>query len=561
MNALKLFFVCCFLGTIFLSWHFRGQFAEVESALNGESSSVTADIVETEPDEIPLPEESRTGWDVGVEQPAAVSRPVNLSSVLPDKFRIWGGVVAANSGTAILTYLDETERDNKVTVGLVCDVRSGRGLARWKLDEFVSPYAIHRDGHTSIFTRKDGVLSARETLFIGRKVDGTNVPEFEKWQPLVDSSASKQEFNPEFEIIWAEFAGRDHIATLNKNGKLHIWDVRNLERRGVVTGVKGTPALTPDGNKIAFLTDQRVSLLDPDSLEVVASNLVGELPEDAALAFQPGGRQLAISGKRRTLVFDTRELVARETMIESLSSSRGMELMSEIAWFGDYLYCHERLYSIDSPIPVWTFSAARWLKPMQGELWGVVKSKQDRDKFVFRSFDVPVARLAHELDEIYRNEDIIALQSGDPVSIDVSGLPVERRGEIYGVLASRIQENGFLPSQNAEVTLRAFLEQPRETEVTYSLMWSGKQKFVFSYRIEAARMEFVKGEDRLWHARKYILPPGSIAEDKMPRSEFVEQWGGPDYDLFNDYKLPRFLCARRGTRSLGSFRLWAEGLE
>jgi hypothetical protein len=156
---------------------------------------------------------------------------------------------------------------------------------------------------------------------------------------------------------------------------------------------------------------------------------------------------------------------------------------------------------------------------------------------------------------------VIAIRIGDPVRIDVAGIPQERRHEVREALKRRLADDGYRPSSNAKVTLRASLEAAKRTTVRYTKMWSGDEKFEYSYEIQRARMELVKNNKTLWSTTAYDAPPSVIAEHKLPETEFVSSWGGPDYSLFTERELPAYVRGDRSGSVLGTTYLFSTGMK
>ncbi len=541
------------------------RFSEVSNKLS-EVPAPKIEKIDVEPDQLSLPtDDCDEPWNVGMSPSVGPTRSIQLGKILPKKYQIWGGAISERSGKAILTYMDQTDRDCRDTFAIVCDVNRGRALARWKVDDFLAPFSISADGTAAIFCRQDGVRSARETLYLATKREGSNIPDMEIWRPLVDPWVDQiKPYQAEWEIIWAAFAGDDRIVTLNNAGKLHIWDSYDLSRIGMFPGVQGIPALTPDGSKVAFLTEDMVALLDPSVPEITRVHRVGDLPGRPVLSFEPDGHWLAIAGTGQATLLELDTLKQSRAMIDQLSTSQSMSLMPDLAWAGgSFLYKSRQLYSFDSPIPVWRITGTRWEMPFGRALWAVVSGennfKSKERELVFRAFELPTDSISKKLEEIFQTTDVIALRVGDPVSVDVSGLPLDRQDEIRDVLVRRLEEEGYRPSRTAKITLCASLDQIHPVDVTYHRMWDMKEKWTYNYEIQRARLEFVNGDRRLWSTTAYEIPPGSIRIDKLPTTGFVSNWGGPDYQMFSEHRLPAFLRGDRSGSVLGSTYLSASG--
>ena len=533
-----------------------------ETKKETEENAPEVTIVERPADQLLLPSEYQTEpWNVGKAFSIADTQGVRLDKILPAKHQIWGAAVSPQSGKAIITYVDKADRKSKKTLAITCDVRSGKALARWPVEEYLAPYSIHPDGDQAILCRRDGVRSARETLYIANRRPQSNTYELEMWRPLVDADSMEDPdlYVEEWEIMWAAYVGRERIVTLNKAGQMHVWDQKDRSRLAMIDDVVGTPTVTPDGSKVVFLTGDVVAMLDPAIPEITRAHRIGQLPEDPVVAIQPNGRLLAVGGKGQAVLMNLSSLTQGTAMIDALSTSQGMDLHADFCWVGNYLCSGRDIYNFDSPISIWRVDTGFWQMKNHGRIWAIVRDSNDRKRKIFRAFELPTRKIAEEVAKFYETSDVIALRVGDPVRIDVSGLPRERQEEVRATLNKRLKEIGYHVSANAHVALKASLEEPFEADVTYNKMWGGKGRWDYTYHIQKARLEFVKGEQTLWSSTKYKSPPMTISEKKMPDSSHVAEWGQPDYELFSKNRLPKFLVGRGMGSKRGRTVLLANG--
>lgn len=509
-----------------------------------------------------LPKKRTMSWHVPPAPPGLASQAIDLGPAISGGWRPLGAAVSA-SGRAVVTYTNPRDfEDGNGTRMALIDVRQGRIESAWEVPDLCVPLDIHPDGMSAILCRQDDALSERDMLYVYRlPYEGT--PSADEWQPLVPEGVEPPPSKRQTQVRWLKFAGPSRLVTLNDDQTIHIWDYPSKANITYIPNVVGTPAVSPDGSRIAFLTEDLVGLIDPSIPEVVAIRRVGPLPTDPALAFRSDGTQMVITGATKTILFDlvTGKLTHSETTRTRTRSRR--KLVPDLAWIGSFLYHDENIYDFESAYPLWHYSGIEWASPEDDRLWVILRSSRSR-RFVLQPIHLPLEKVEAQVMKTYSPE-LIALRKADKVRVDVTAIPEKYREKVRERLVEQLTENGFRVFDQAAIVLRASIDQPKQSAVNYINV-----RGAFSPRIanpmaqdvgtcyfnrQPARLQFIKRNRVLWSSSQYILPPVWLHE--WPEGSTLTEYGGPDYELFNSRQLPRYI---RGNRNsvIGRTQLMAE---
>jgi len=131
---------------------------------------------------------------------------------------------------------------------------------------------------------------------------------------------------------------------------------------------------------------------------------------------------------------------------------------------------------------------------------------------------------------------VMALQPGNGVKIDVSGVPEERRPEVQAMLEQRLKEIGYHADANAPATLFASVDSPGTKR---TVIYSGLGPY--QYVRKPARLRLVLGSQELWNDAWATEPPYSLDLPKgMNLTEHLKKFaiGDPDYRVFGVAPIP-----------------------
>ena len=181
---------------------------------------------------------------------------------------------------------------------------------------------------------------------------------------------------------------------------------------------------------------------------------------------------------------------------------------------------------------------------------------------MLRSFRVPHEQIAKDIRAANQSHDAVALKPGDPVAIDVSGLPRDRQDEIADVLTDRLREMGFRPAPRADVTLKARVDKKSKSitqtyyKVKTAIPLPSKESIELTYLRRRAWLEFEKQGKVLWSAYGSHDPPSYVR--LTSDWKFTKEYGTPKYSIYSEHRLPEYLRGRK-VRT-GSTSLYADGI-
>lgn len=493
-------------------------------------------------------------WPVGRRPDPVAAAPVSLTHVVDREHTVHGAAVNPEAGRAIVA-LWETKSKQKIrgTHFLWCDLRAGAITHRWKINETLyAPFDLHADGRRFLMRNNSGVTRDRDVLELAT-ITADEQLERRTWRPSATGGGVRQN-----DVHWAGFVGRDHIAAVS-GGVLSVWRLDSLKQVGHYGNVSGIPAVTPDGERVAFITGSHVALLDPAAGRLLAECNLGSLPKDPVLAFHPEGTMLACGGAGRVVVLDLRERQCWNAMITELQL-KTIGLLPDFGWVGDnHLYHNGSVYDLNMPIPVWSYVGAEWAAPRGRELWAVVKAFSDKQT-ALRSFRVPHATAQTRIAQSINQPGMFALRPGDTVSIDVAGVPAVRQAEVNVVLRRRVQQVGFQLAEQAPVVFRATVDTvATPQQITYHF---GKKSVTCPYEQRQAHLKIVKDKKVLWSASASQQPPFLINVPNVADTQALvrERYGRPDYKLYHERPLPGVIRGDRVRGVIGLSDLAASGI-
>jgi hypothetical protein len=331
-----------------------------------------------------------------------------------------------------------------------------------------------------------------------------------------------------------------------------------LKPVGYFHGVAGLPAVTPDGQRVAFVTESTVAFLDSAAGKIIGARRLPWAPAKPVLAFNPSGQLLACAGLGRVHLLDLKSGQSWDAMIADLKLEH-VNLLPDFGWAGDqHLYFNGNLYDLFTPIPVWQYSWQKWAQPRGRSVWFIAQNAGEK-AIALRPETLPHAAALSRIQGAKQKPGLFALRPGDAVRVDVSGLPAAKQEEVKATLERRVQELGYQPKATADTVFRAWEEKEgRLKHVTYHF---GKSSRTFSYTERFAYLQIVKGGKKLWEAVGCDHPPLMItfAAGVVPK-DHLSGLGGPDYKVYSDRPLPGMVHGDKKGGALGHSDLSATGI-
>lgn len=509
-------------------------------------------VAEARPGELVLPADGGVWpWPLG-QWPEVQARPVLLTKALVEReYTVRSAAVNPRAGKAVvLLWENDFKKKTHGTHVLWCDLPSGQMTHRWKIsDKYYAAFDLHRDGQR--FLLRDS-HTEKHILEMWTIAAGDKLPQY-TWKPCAASNRGENG------VRWAGFVGANHVVTVCDDGILAVWRLDTMQRVGVFANVSGFPTVTPDGERLAFATGENVAVLDPAAAKVIGVRYVGALAKDPVLAFDPRGKTLACAGNGQVTLLDLGGGQVWNAMIAELKLDSD-HFLSDFGWAGDQHFYHNgHLFDLHTPIPVWRYLHPKWIAPRGPHVWAVAHGLGDKET-ALRTFTLPHPTVATKVAEALRQPGLFALRPGDPVAIDVSGLPADRQAEIKATLERRAAKLGYVSAPSSAVVFQASVDKTgTESSITYQFGGSSVKCPYMQYH---ARLKILKNGKLLWHQSSCHTPPFLITVmGKNDIQQMVkDQYGGPDYKVFTDPPLPGVIRGEGSKNVLGSSELTASGV-
>jgi hypothetical protein len=215
----------------------------------------------------------------------------------------------------------------------------------------------------------------------------------------------------------------------------------------------------------------------------------------------------------------------------------------DIGWVGDYLCSRSRLIDLEAGIPVWEFDGAKWASPEGNYLWAVVESR-DRQSLALRSYAISPRAISSKVEEVLGESEALPWRVGKKVHVDVADLPAERQAAAKEGLTKLLIKQGFIPSHQTDIVLKASIEERSNEKTVLYNMREGDQRWqrTVAFQPQPARLEIIKAGKTIWSASKSKSPPGMVYGDEKSLNAQLSRIGEPNYTmLFEKMSLPQFV--------------------
>lgn len=513
-------------------------------------SQAVVQVKSARPGQLALPDKGGVWpWPVGPAPAGPPPQRVSLTQAIPPGMVIvQGAAINSQAGKAVIMFLEsDFKKKYSGTCVSWCDLTRGQVVYNWRVKDLVAPFDLHRNGRQLLVRATPSSRGEKNVLELWTVIEVGGLSR-KPWEAFGD------------DVKWAGFVGRGHIAAVANDGELKIWRLDGLQKVGAVQDVVGLPAVTPDGNKLAFLTENHVALFDPAVEEIIGMRRIAKPPDDAVLAFRPDGKMLACAGTGRSDIIDLTTGQRWSAMIPDLKMAYH-GLLPDFGWAGDqHLYHKGDVYDLFTPIPVWRYQMAKWASARGGSTWVIAENFPSKE-IALLSLNLPHPAALAKIETAIRDPNLFALRPGDAVRVDVSGLAADQRKEIKATLERRVKELGYRLDPAASVVFLA-LEEKTGTpkKVTYNFNKGSK---TFSYTRRQARLQIVKAGQVLWETADSDDPPFIIMyHDAGELDDKVAGYGSPDYGIFTNRPIPGVIRAKhKHGGALGWSSLRASGIQ
>lgn len=479
-----------------------------------------------------------------------------------------GAALSLPSGKAIVLYLDAMLGTARKTDVMLCDVTQGKVLVQGTMNGVYYPFDMNAEG-TRVVVRRDSMGTGdKDTAEIWTFAeDGT--PSTRKWVPHSGARADR-------DIFWAAFVGAERVATLSTGGELAVWDVATLKRLFMVEAERALPAVSPNGNYVAFLRENRVGLLDVATGATVGFIPLGTSVSSAALAFRLDGEMALCAAKDKIIFIDPRAGKTKVVPIAGVSG-QGLHPSTGVGWVDDrLLIVGENLVDPDMPVPVWHYLGSSWTRPAGGHVWFLAKKGFEDVGLV--PLRLPHAAAVRKIVDTRADSSGFFLKPGDAVQIDVRNVPGQDRDAARGALETVLKQNYFKPAASAPLVLQVTEGKERFEERTYTILWlafpgtatpndrGGKETYKF--RIVTVDVRLLRDGKEIWNKPFQVTPSPPISVSVKGNEAVADKlasYSVADYGLLKKLEIPKFLQEQLGrgvTRmALGHSTVGPDGID
>jgi hypothetical protein len=517
------------------------------------------------------PANGQSGWGVPLgpsADPAGPFAKVRLPRVAFKGDNPHGAALSLRSGKAIVCYLDAMLGIAKKTRLFICDVKKGAMLQEYSLEGVYFPFDFDADG-TRIICRRDhngtGMKDTAELWTLGP--EGLTR---KRWVPY-DSDSLKER-----DIIWAAFVGAGRIATLSSGGELVLWNATTLKRLHAVQASTAIPAVSPNGNYIAFVRDSSVGLVDADTGANQGFISLGVEVERASLGFRSDGGELVCAASDRIVLIDPTAAKIRSVSIPGVKG-QGLRPLPSIGWADDrLLFINDHLVDPEVPVPIWGYAGGIWARPAGGYVWFLAVKGMTEVGLVPVRLPHPVA--LKKIMSVHGDSSSFLLKPGDAVQVDVQLAPPAQQAAAREALETVLQRTEYKAAAKAVLVLDIVPGKERFENRTYKLYKTSRFGIQLSkdaeqeekqrFRVQPVEVRLLKDGNVIWNHRAIVTPapPLSVTmEQNESLTDRLAPFSLDDYGLLTKVELPKFLQEQMGrgvTRmSLGHSVVGPDGID
>lgn len=481
----------------------------------------------------------------------------------------YGAALSLPAGRAVVLYLDGSLGFAKKTDVMLCDVLQGRILVQGTMNGVYYPFDMSPEGNRVLVRRDSMGTGEKDTAELWTFAeDGT--PSTRKWIPYSGARDSR-------DLIWAAFVGDGRIATLSSGGQLAIWDAATLKRLFAVDAETALPAVSPNGNYVAFLRDNRAGLLDVASGSTVGFIPLGTSVASASLAFRADGQLALCAAKDKIVLIDPQAGKARTIPMPGISG-QGLHPSTGVGWVDDrLLIVGENLVDPEIPVPIWHYLGSVWTRPAGGHVWFLAKKGFEEVGLVPLRLPQPAA--VRKMVDARADSSSFLLKPGDFVQLDLRNVPKEDREAARGALETVLKQNNYQPTATAPLLLQVGEGQERFEERTYTIFAlfvpgspssnERDRKEKHRFRTVTVDVRLLRDGKEIWNKPYFPVtptPPISVsAKGNESIADKLASYSVPDYSLLKRLELPKFLQEQLGrgvTRmSLGHSTVGPDGID
>lgn len=415
---------------------------------------------------------------------------------------------------------------------VMCDLAQGTVTSAVSVGAEMVPMALHPDGKTVLMKSAERNQDALEFWTI----QGRNVERGERFQSHNDA------WGRQSEVQWARFADAETLVMKHSNGWVSLWD---LQTRQPVChfAIEGgcTPALTGDGQVLAFYKQERVGLLELATRNVIAMQKSPRRLNWPHFAFSPSENRLACVAFNSILVWSTEtgELY-RDFETPGIHINTAPHFSDD-----DFLLVGGRyLVELENMIKLWDYEGAEQVKAVGGTTFFAV-SPQNRPGALMPTL-IPHESAMQALDAALNEPDLFVFREGVSVRLDVEGIPAAHRTQVEENLRSSLDKMNIQIDVAAPLTVKASISGPKQEQMNYT------RSGTYTVQVYRTLLEFVYGGTTIWQSSGTNIPHFvSIGAGENLGDILKEKSKGPAYGFYQSVVLPKFVQKPQGNTDPG----------
>ncbi len=486
------------------------------------------------------------------EFPALDFRPRNIA--LPPKANFFEGMkglaINVQAQKAVVGYGMDEPRPDGTTRIVVCDLKTGKTTAKATAPGRMAPLAIHDDGQHILMRRNEFGFGNQDRLEIW-SVRGSSVAKSLIWTPYDDAKGGDRD------VMWGEFLDDQQLATSSRGGKVAIWNIADAQPICYFQLSGGAvPALSVDRKWMAFCSDKAVGVFDVAQREVVALTSTPHPLQWPYVAFSPTGKRIGCIAFDHVLVWD----VATGELIRDIPCP-GVNIHGAIAYPDDsyVLGANSILIDIESQLKLWQYSGMEQVNSVGGWTFAGVSAGDKPGALL--ALKIPHAAATKLLQKALREPDLFVFRAGTAVRLNVDGIEPSQRARVAEALANRLTEMKCSVVANGTIDLVAWVEGPKEREVSFTFSGDYKMKEYVT------RVRFVYQGQAVWETSSTNVPGMLMLKQGENVEGALREREKPGYEFFSRVELPKFLQkpadgqGPTSRQTLGASKVTVNGIE
>lgn len=415
---------------------------------------------------------------------------------------------------------------------VMCDLAQGTVASEISVGTEMVPLALHPDGKTVLMKSSERNRDALEFwTILGGKVERG-----ERFQSHNDA------WGRQSEVQWASFADAQTLVMKHSNGWVSLWD---LQTRQPVChfAIEGgcTPAITGDGQFLAFYKQERIGLFEIPTRQVIAMQKSPRRLNWPHFAFSPSEKRLGCVAFNTILVWSTEtgELY-RDFETPGIHINTAPHFADD-----DFLLVGGRyLVELENMIKLWDYEGGEQVKAVGGTTFFAV-SPQNRPGALMPTL-IPHESAMQALDAALNEPDLFVFREGVSVRLDVGGIPAAQRAGVEADLRSSLEKMNIQIADGAPLTVKASISGPKQEQMNYT------RSGTYTVQVYRTLLEFVYEGKTIWQSSGTNIPHFvSIGAGENLGDILREKSKGPAYGFYQSVVLPKFIQKPQGTADPG----------